>query len=126
MFRRLLSLGLMGLFLASVVSVPAAASATEAVAKADVGILSKTVPNCDGRWEEFRRNGNILEHRWQYSAGGSWSGWASLGGVSISSPWNEFLSDGRARVCRFDIGFVGYCRTQSAPGQGPWTAWARA
>jgi len=43
--------------------------------------------NSNGSLELFARNAaGALEHKWQTSANGSWSGWASLGGVLHSDP----------------------------------------
>jgi lysozyme len=37
------------------------------------------VPNADGRLEEFAVAGGRVVHRWQKTAGGAWSDWASFG-----------------------------------------------
>jgi lysozyme len=37
------------------------------------------VPNRDGRLEEFAVAGGAVAHRWQKTAGGAWSDWASFG-----------------------------------------------
>jgi hypothetical protein len=37
------------------------------------------VTNADGRLEVFVRNGSSVQHNWQTTPGGGWSGWGSLG-----------------------------------------------
>jgi GH25 family lysozyme M1 (1,4-beta-N-acetylmuramidase) len=55
--------------------------------------------NSNGSLEVFARtSAGALEHKWQTSANGVWSGWASLGGVLHSDPAVGRNGDGRLEV----------------------------
>jgi len=84
------------------------------------------IVNCDGRLEDFRYSASAsLEHRWQTSPGGSWSGWASLGGALLFGDIALF----RNADCKIEVFGTGtnhqvYDTWQTAPSAGPWHTWA--
>jgi hypothetical protein len=86
-----------------------------------------TIQNCDGRWEDFRVADNrSVEHRFQLSPGGTWSGWSSLGGSLLHGD----LGVGRNTDCRIEVFGVGddhavWTTWQTRPSAGPWASpWA--
>jgi hypothetical protein len=141
MLRQLFSTGVAVLTAALMLATPAGADrgpVTETVPTAPVRVAAAagsatpmagpiwTLPNCDGRWEEFRvANNASAEHRWQLSPGGSWSSWHSLGGTLLYGD----LGVARNTDCRIEVFGVGTDRAawttwQTVPGGGPWAGWA--
>ncbi len=79
--------------------------------------------NTDGRLEVFARNSaGALLHKWQTSANGSWSGWASLGGVLHSDPGVGRNGDGRLEVFALGSDDRLYHVWQTSAGGG-WSGW---
>src|SRR5581483_3652775 len=80
--------------------------------------------NKDGRLEAFVRGSDTaLWHKWQTTAGGSWTGWSPLGGLFISDPVVATNADGRLEV--FAVGTDGglWHVWQYSPG-GSWSGWS--
>src|SRR5262249_13003036 len=81
--------------------------------------------NADGRLEVFARGtNNALYDQWQKSAGGGWSGWASLGGNLTTDPTAVRNADGRLEVFARSTDDALYHTWQTSPGGG-WTGWSR-
>ncbi|HTJ41596.1 MAG TPA: GH25 family lysozyme [Kofleriaceae bacterium] len=79
--------------------------------------------NADGRLEVFARsNSGALYHKWQTSANGSWSAWASMGGVLHSDPGVGRNGDGRLEVFARGTDDRLYHIWQVAPNSG-WSGW---
>lgn len=84
------------------------------------------IENCDGRLEQFRVSAsNSAEHRWQQSRGGSWSGWASLGGELLYGDLTVF----RNGDCKLEVFGTGtnhavFTTWQSGPSSRTWISWA--
>ena len=79
--------------------------------------------NSNGSLEVFARNSaGALEHKWQTSANGSWSGWASLGGILHSDPGVGRNGDGRLEVFGLGTDNRLYHIWQTAPHAG-WSDW---
>jgi hypothetical protein len=82
--------------------------------------------NADGRLEAFSYGpGWYIYHRWQLTPNGAWSDWANEGFQTMLRPNLALGGDGR--LVAFVISTDGnlYSKTQSAPGQGPWSVWTR-
>lgn len=108
------------------------AATSEPAAASGLGKVgtSITLPNCDGRQEQFRvGQGHHLYHRYQTSPGGSWTGWISLGGYLISAQ----IGGVRNSDCRLEVFGVGddygpdygamWHIWQTTAGSGPWSGW---
>lgn len=70
------------------------------------GVVGPTreVTNCDGRRERFRVSAsNAIEHSWQLSRNGAFSGWESLGGGFLYGDLAVFVN-GDCRVEVFGTG----------------------
>jgi GH25 family lysozyme M1 (1,4-beta-N-acetylmuramidase)/acylphosphatase len=79
--------------------------------------------NADGRLEVFARNSaGALVHKWQTSANGSWSDWASLGGVLHSDPGIGRNADGRLEIFALGSDDRLYHIWQTA-ANGGWSGW---
>jgi GH25 family lysozyme M1 (1,4-beta-N-acetylmuramidase) len=79
--------------------------------------------NADGRLEVFVRNSTgALVHKWQTSPNGSWSGWASLGGVLHSNPGIGRNADGRLEVFALGTDDRLYHVWQTVTNGG-WSGW---
>ena len=79
--------------------------------------------NSNGSLEVFARNSaGALEHKWQTSANGSWSGWASLGGILHSDPGVGRNGDGRLEVFGLGTDDRLYHIWQTAP-HADWSDW---
>jgi GH25 family lysozyme M1 (1,4-beta-N-acetylmuramidase) len=79
--------------------------------------------NSNGSLEVFARNGaGALEHKWQTSANGAWSDWASLGGVLHSDPGVGRNGDGRLEVFALGSDDRLFHIWQTAPHAG-WSDW---
>jgi Phage tail lysozyme len=80
--------------------------------------------NADGRLEIFVRAADgSLQHRWENTVNGAWSGWASLGG-GIHHPFASPDADGRIEIfARGDAGPL-YRISQTAPNGG-WSGWTK-
>jgi hypothetical protein len=91
--------------------------------------LPRAIANWDGRLEVFvldRSNGGALYHKWQLTPGGSWSGWASLGGVSRSDfvgPAVARNGDGRLEAFTMPINLEGVQHLWQTTKGGGWSAW---
>ncbi|MFI7597231.1 hypothetical protein [Actinoplanes sp. NPDC049681] len=59
------------------------------------------INNCDGRREEFKRGSDQLWHRWQNSAGGTWSGWVNMRVAMLYDP-----STARNTDCRLEVFWI--------------------
>jgi hypothetical protein len=82
--------------------------------------------NHDGRLEVFSLGVNgAVYHNWQTSAGGGWSGWASLGapaGGLVNGPSAAVNTDGRLEIFAVSTSAV-YHNWQTSPGGG-WSGWS--
>jgi hypothetical protein len=80
--------------------------------------------NHDGRLELFGRGADdALWHIWQKSAGGGWSGWASLGGNLTSEPVVVSNADGRLEAFARGTDDALWHTWQDTAGGG-WSGWA--
>ena len=77
----------------------------------------------DGRLAVFVRgsNGAVYENRHQFG-GGSWTGWASLGGWIGNNPAVGQFADGRLVIFVQGTNSAPYLKWQVAPN-GAWTEW---
>jgi hypothetical protein len=82
--------------------------------------------NRDGRLEAFgTAAGGVVYHAWQWSAGGSWSGWSQLASTSgFTSVAVATNSDGRLEVFGTGAGGVVYHAWQWSAG-GSWSGWSQ-
>lgn len=80
------------------------------------------VMNADGRLEMFALfTDNSVQHAWQLTAGGAWSGWQQLsGGTSVAPPTVVLTGDGRLEAFVLDGGGSGalWSNWQTSPGGG--------
>ena len=85
---------------------------------------NSVVPNRDGRLEAFSRGADdALWHAWQETAGGSWSGWSSLGGTIAGDPVVIQNADGRLEAFAVVTGGAVYHTWQKTVG-GSWSGWS--
>src|SRR6266545_1638408 len=81
--------------------------------------------NADGRLEVFAVGPDrALRHNWQLTPGGSWSGWASLGGVIVGSPAVARDDSGSLVVFVRGTNDAVWLKWQLTPGSsGSWSGW---
>jgi hypothetical protein len=136
MLKNRLGQGVMAavIVLASAITLTLGAPATPAhasgirVAVLNYGFADVSVTNCDGRGEEFRVNSSsgAVDHRYQTSYNGPWSGWYTLGGTLLYNMVTAYVG----RDCKIEIFGVGtnrqmYTMWQLGPnGAGGWSGWA--
>src|SRR6266508_3213200 len=81
--------------------------------------------NADGRLEVFAVGPDrALRHNWQLTPGGSWSGWASLGGVIVGSTAVARDDNGRLVVFTEGTDRALWHKWQLTPGGDSWSGWA--
>jgi acylphosphatase len=85
---------------------------------------SAVASNRDGRLEVFGiGTDHALWHDWQVKAGGTWSGWNSLGGVLTSDPTLGRNADGRLEAFVRGTDDALWHNWQTSAGGG-WSGWA--
>jgi hypothetical protein len=89
-----------------------------------VGFPGSVEMNADGRLEVFSgtSSGMGINHKWQVTRGGSWSGWALLPGEDLSDPTAARNADGRLEVFAEGPGDGVSHNWQVKPG-GSWSGW---
>lgn len=84
---------------------------------------SRVGQNADGRLEVFViGTDSAVWHNWQVSAGGAWSGWASLGGIVTSQPVVYSNFDSRLEIFARGTDSAIWHNWQVAPNDG-WSGW---
>src|SRR4051795_2169074 len=79
--------------------------------------------NTNGTLEVFVRGpANALWHTWQYAPGGTWTPWASLGGVITADPAAIPYSTGALVVWTRGVDNSAWHVWQNTPA-GTWSAW---
>ncbi|WP_027344608.1 hypothetical protein [Hamadaea tsunoensis] len=86
---------------APIIALTMAAGALTHVQAAGAALVVAEIPNCDQRLEQFANINDTLYHRWQLTAGGSWSGWVSMNVWMLYYP-----AAARNKDCRLEVYWI--------------------